>query len=414
MPSADVVATIVEQDALLEKLTCVSSIATAPVMHEENGMLKIATSGVVGGVLVKAEGQPMPVMMDAGEAIRYIYDAFSDFDFASPGDRARAVAWLITPAMVMAGYRGMRPLMVSEADESQTGKSYLIDCCAAIYGERIRVITRQQGGTGSMDESIADALLGGARWVSIDNARGHMNSQTLEALITATGPVTLRRLRESGAYDPSAYAAIAMSSNNASLTKDLANRSCPVRLRKRPAGYRWRSWGQAGMSLLDHLRTDERGVSAVMSIAGMWHAAGRPVADVDTITGAIAGWAGAVDAAIQMADPGAASVAEGWAAFRDRSSDPDRAWMRDLARAMVEAGMGGVEVSPSEIAGLAVARGCRPPGADRESMTGHQGAMLVGAAIKRSMRGMHELTLDGFRIYDRSSANRPRYSVDKE
>ena len=56
---------------------------------------------------------------------RRVEGIFSEFDFQTPGDHSRAIAAILTPAMKMGGFiRGLIPIDIAEANESQSGKNY--------------------------------------------------------------------------------------------------------------------------------------------------------------------------------------------------------------------------------------------------------------------------------------------------
>src|SRR6185369_5844534 len=70
------------------------------------------------------------------EAIEVIKDIHQDFEFQTPGDRSRALASFITPALKFGGFiRGPIPADAAEADKSQAGKSYRQQMIAAAYND---------------------------------------------------------------------------------------------------------------------------------------------------------------------------------------------------------------------------------------------------------------------------------------
>jgi len=70
----------------------------------------------------------------------------AEFDFHSARDKARALASLITPALRLGGFLKRRvPADVDEADQSQVGKTYRQKITAAVYNERVSLVTSRQG-----------------------------------------------------------------------------------------------------------------------------------------------------------------------------------------------------------------------------------------------------------------------------
>ena len=123
---------------------------------------------------------------------------------------------------------------------------------AAVYGDRPAYVNERKNGVGSTDESFSAALLSGRPFVLLDNFRGKINLTSLESFLTADGKFDCRALRTNGSVDPENYF-LGMTSNGAEMTKDLANRSCFVRIRKRPDGYEFRDYGD--QEFIDYIRS---------------------------------------------------------------------------------------------------------------------------------------------------------------
>ena len=112
----------------------------------------------------------------------------AEFDFQTEGDKARAVASLISPALRTGGFlKGRVPADVAEADQSQSGKTYRQKLIAALYNERVSLVTNREGGVGSIDESLNQQLVAGRPFIQFDNFRGRFASAHLEAFLTADG-----------------------------------------------------------------------------------------------------------------------------------------------------------------------------------------------------------------------------------
>ena len=94
----------------------------------------------------------------------------------------------------------------------------------------------RSGGVGSLDESISAAMLGGRPFISIDNMRGRVDSQILESALRGHGHVDVRAVRKAPVQISTHSFLWQLSSNGADMTRDLANRSIIVRVRKREAG----------------------------------------------------------------------------------------------------------------------------------------------------------------------------------
>jgi hypothetical protein len=230
-----------ESHFIAEFIPEVTVVAPQPYLVLHDGQLVMLTKGynkAGGGVLVTGGTVPPKVPID--EAVQSIFDLLTDFQFATTSDKSRAVAAIFSAAMHLARIYERNPLLVFEADQSQTGKTLLFNIIVAMFGQRCGVVAQKQGGVGSRDESIMQRLVQGFPFVLLDNARGAIDSPFLEACLTPEGGfIEARILRETVPVDPRPVI-FGMTSNAAQMTKDLANRSLLVRLRKQSPGYQFK------------------------------------------------------------------------------------------------------------------------------------------------------------------------------
>jgi hypothetical protein len=69
--------------------------------------------------------------------MRALLDLLVEFDFLADGDKSRAVASLLTPALKLGRWiTGHHPADVAEADQSQSGKTYRQKLVMALSNER--------------------------------------------------------------------------------------------------------------------------------------------------------------------------------------------------------------------------------------------------------------------------------------
>src|SRR4029077_4575480 len=113
------------------------------------------------------------------EARASLLDLLGDFSFATPADKSRCLAGLLSPALRFGRLlKTDFPLDLCEADQSQAGKGFRANLITRIYDEEPKVITLSSGrGVGSLEEGIAEVLLSGKGFGVIDNMRGEVNSQ---------------------------------------------------------------------------------------------------------------------------------------------------------------------------------------------------------------------------------------------
>lgn len=226
---------------------------------EKSGVLSFATP-------------PKKVSLET--AINLVLGLFSDFKFATPSDRSRAVAALITPALVFGQIiRARAPIIVIEADESQTGKGYLVKLIAGVYNHKPRPITQRKG-LGNIEESLNMRLIKGDSFISLDNIRGKIDSPALESLLTEDH--YLARVPYMPPIDIDlSRVVLFLTSNQCEMTKDLANRSCSIQLRKQYSDYTFKSFSEG--DLIDHvLANNSLYCGAIVTIVNEWICRGRP------------------------------------------------------------------------------------------------------------------------------------------
>lgn len=263
---------IMKCPAFKKSLPLIRLLSQCPVLIEGHlGLEQICGYDPDSGIL--AFGERVHMMPQAA-ARALLLDAISDFRFASKGDKARALASILTPALVFGGLLGGRaPMDLTEANASQAGKGFRNKITAAIYNHPVTTITQKTGGVGSMEESFATALIKGHTFISIDNVRGAIDSPAIESFLTEDR--FSARVPYMGAVDVDPRRVILqLTSNRTDLTVDLANRSSCVRILKQPDGYRFQKYPEG--DILDHIRANQPlYLGAVYSILVAWHGSGK-------------------------------------------------------------------------------------------------------------------------------------------
>jgi len=275
--SRDLCAALLE-NAWLDLLPRIHTISSCPVIYESSAKHpSIHRKGYLdhdGGVFVTG-GESDEVELNA--AVHIIEDVLCDFQFSTKADGARAIAMIITPALVQGGFIEDRvPGDFAESDESQSGKGYRHDLTVAIYNDAASLVTqRLGGGTGSFDEFLGDALLKGRTFIRLDNLRGKLDSPSLESFFTTPfGSDFLARGFGKSGYVQAGRNILQASSNGLQGTRDISNRMCIVRIRKQSAGYKFKAYPEG--DVLEHIRTNQgKFLGAVHTIIAEWIRQGR-------------------------------------------------------------------------------------------------------------------------------------------
>ena len=312
-------------DPFQRALPPINVVTRCPVLIErDNQIVQVVGYDRESGIL--ADGVLVPEM-SLTEARQLLTDLVSDFRFATPGDRSRALAGLITPALGMGGLlKGRAAVDLTEADQSQAGKGYRNKITAAVYGETIRSITQRRGGVGSLEESFNAAVISGAPFVALDNIRNKIDSPAIESFLTED--CYMARIPYSPCVEINPCHVILMiTSNKAEVTPDLANRSSCVRILKQPVNYRFREYTEG--DLLDHIRANPtRYLGAVFAIVKAWYRQGKPCSK-DTQHD-FRQWSRTLDWIVTNLLE-AAPLMEGHHQTQLRMTNPALTWLREVA-----------------------------------------------------------------------------------
>ena len=203
------------------------------------------------------------------EAIRLLNQVVADFRFQSEGDKARALAALLTPALVAGGILNARsPMMLLEADKSQSGKGFCYKILGAIYNETPVTVAQRERGTGGLDENFDAAICSGRQIIVLDNLRGKLNSPQIEAFLTSERHMARMPYSPQVEVEPGRYFIMA-TSNNFELTTDMANRSCIIRIFKQSKDYQFQSFPEG--DILEHIKANQpRYLGAVFAVIREW------------------------------------------------------------------------------------------------------------------------------------------------
>jgi hypothetical protein len=357
--SESVAKLISEAMAFRDELPPINVLAPCPVLLEREGkLIQIVGYDRQSGIM--AAGQPAPELSLA-EAIDLLALLFAGFRFATGGDFARAVAAVITPALLFGGLLNARaPIDLGEADKSQTGKGFRKKLTAAVYSAVLRTVTqRPMGGVGSIQETFDQAVVAGAVFIALDNFRGRLDVPGIESYLTED--VYLARVPYSGSIEIDPRRTVIMfTSNQAEVTIDLANRSSIVRLLKQADDHQFETFPEG--DLLQHVIANQpKFLGAVFAIVREWYRLGKPT--VPAVGHDFRRWA-SVLGYITEHIVGVGSLLIGHREAQARMASPGLTWLRALTLAVINAGQEGCWLRPYQLLRVVVDASIETPGVD--------------------------------------------------
>ena len=384
---------LMESREAVDLLPKISSVVNCPVMIEKDGELKILGPGYHkenGGVLVVSGERPPDVPIC--EAVEALKGLVGEFDFQTPGDRSRALASLVTPALKLGGFiRDSIPADVAEADQSQSGKTYRQRVIAAIYREKIKLVAIRKGGVGSLDESFSQALIEGKPFIQLDNVRGKLDSPFIEAFLTANDSIGARVPgRGEIQVDPRRFL-LMMTSNGVECTRDFANRSSIIRIRKR-VGFTYHVYPED--DLLSHVKANQPYyLGCVFAVIREWIGWGKLRTNVTEHD--FKEWAKTLDWIVQNVFH-SAPLLDGHLQAQERVSDPALTFLRMVALEVRSENRLGQTLFASDIVDLCEEAAIEIPGLK----SANEGAAkrMVGTLMKRAFGTPNTAVVDEFRV----------------
>jgi hypothetical protein len=386
-----------------EILPPITGLINCPILREDGRSARIIGKGYDATTGLMITGGELPPQVDWQEATEALNRLHADFRFQTPGDESRAMAMLLTPALKLGGLiTGNVPIDIAEADESQSGKNYRLKLKAAVYNEPLALVSRREGGVGSMDETFSDHLVKGRPFPTFDNLRGPLDSQFLESFLTAEGSFSVRiPYHGNMEVDPSRFF-VAMTSNGVDTTRDLANRACIVRIPKRPADYAYRAYPEG--DVLSHVKANQPYfLGCVFAVIQTWLMLKKPV--VKQIDHDFREWARVLGWIIPNLFT-RAPLLDGHRAAQMRVGNAALNFLRSVALAHRKQENFGASMIAGQIAGLCEEEGVAIPGlspGQDQDAAGKQ----IGVLMARAFEGRDSIEIDGFVVH-RHATNVPR------
>ena len=339
-------------------------------------------------------GGEQPEEVDLQTARSALLGILGDFDFQTEGDKSRAVASFIWPALKLGGFLKYRvPADVAQADQSQAGKGYRQNIIAALYNEKLSIVANRKGGVGSLDETFSHQLLEGRPFIQFDNLRGKFDSQTLESFSAADGMFPCRTPFRVIVNVRAADYFIFMTSNGLETTRDLANRSAIIRIRKRPPEYSFKKYTEG--DLLAHVRARQPFyLGCVFSVIRAWHKAGK--LRTNEACHDFKEWVQIMDWIVQNL-LGLAPLMDGHLEAQQMVSNPDMVMLRQVCNAMDRGDALGEPQTSLEIAEVCEGENIEIPGL-RNTGDLMKGARQIGSCLGRLFDRSNSMEVEGFRV----------------
>ena len=389
----DIAMALLETEEARKLLPNITGLINCPVIVSTNGEVQIVGKGYHPDIGLFVTGGQTPPQIALSEAVTTLLELVSEFDFQSPGDRSRALASFITPALKQGGHLHRNvPSDVAEADQSQSGKTYRQKLVAAVYNETVSLVTCHSGGVGSIDESLNAQLIAGRPFIQFDNFRGKFDSPHVEALLTAekSFPVRVPYSREV-MIDPRWFI-VMLTSNGVETTRDFANRGSIVRIRKREEDFKFRRYSEG--DLLEHVRACQpHYLGAVFAVVTRWIELSRQRSNETRHD--FREWAQVLDWIVQQI-LGEAPLMDGHQAAQERACNPALTFLRKLALAVAEQNRLGVRLIASELYEIADSAEVDIPGLRRPDEG--KGKLLIGSVLARLFKARDYLILDDFKV----------------
>lgn len=345
---------LLETDAARLHLPPIRQLANCPILTPDGNVLGRGYHAHAGGTYI-GTGNP-PEEIPFGTAVRSLLDILGDFDFSTESDLSRAFANLISPALKMGEWIADDfPLDLAEADQSQSGKTFLQKLPCRIYNETPTSVVIAKGGVGSLDENISTALVRGRPFITLGNIRGKIDSTIMEEALRGSGRVNCRTLRKTTEVDCKPFM-WQLSTNGAELTRDLANRSLVTRIRKRPEGYEWKKYSEGNLEA-HVIKIQSFYLGCVFSILRSWSLKGRPTTMESRHD--FQGWCRVLDGIVQMC--GLKPLLDGHREQQERTANPQLQWLREIILA-TPAEQHGKELYTHDLTNTAEDNGIEFPG----------------------------------------------------
>jgi len=382
-------------------------------LRVDGGILRVVPRGydADSGFFMSQDPPPETAFADAAHVL--LNEILGDFEFETDADKARAASAFLMPILKSSNLiHGRIPARIQKAALSGSGKTYLDQLLAAVYGDELVQITQnEKGGVGSLDEAFGNGLFRGTPFIQLDNIRGALASTMIESFATGRGEMQVRRVhigyRE---VDREKYF-LSITSNGFEPSSDLVCRSLIIQL-KRGVSDRFRQYPEG--ELLDHIEHNQgRYMGCIVSIVKEWFQFGRPATSES-------GFRRGLHGAIQVCDwivqnlLGLPRLLEHHEEVQLLMSASNQSWLHDVGQALESCEALGQDLRAMELAERLEELEIPVPGVPTIGMSNIQ---AVGKAIGTVMKGIFEgdgdasVTVGGYRVTRQIRRERAEFST---
>jgi hypothetical protein len=275
-------------------------------------------------------------------------------------------------------------------------KEHFWSFISLVYGEVPIMVARKKGGVGSLDETFSEALLTGRPFIQFDNIRGELNSELLEAFLTNPATLLVRTPYSKSMQIDGSLRSVTMTSNNMTITEDLANRASFIRLEKEANREFTKIDGMGLEEVIPLLQPSFMG--AITKIIRHYHEQGMPKTEEKRHDRRE--WAQRLDWIVRNIFD-LPPLMDGHEAAQKRVQNPALAFVRILAIHVEKAGRLGDELRAQELADLCETGGVEIPGLNKKGAEGYtekQEAQRIGQLMSQAFGLVHEIDVEAYKV----------------
>ena len=251
---------------------------------------------------------------------------------------------------------------------------------------------KRSGGVGGLDESFSDALIKGRPFLHFENLRGKFDSQLVEAFFSSDRiPARIPYRGEIEVSTRNFF--VLLSSNGVETTRDFANRSAIVRIRKRD-GHQFKTYPEG--ELLEHVRANQGlYLGCVFAILKEWLASGKPF-NKDETRHDFRRWSQTLDLIVTQCFKSEARLLDGHQLTQARVINPTLSFVRSLCLAAQQSALLDTELTATDFLSLAIDHSIdiphTKPGDDAQAKS------QIGAILGRAFKDKNLLEVDNFQL----------------